>query len=359
MQVDARIEAWLRLSLVPGLSTTAAHKLLTYFGSIEAVFTASKPSLGAVVTPRMVDAISKGPEPTQLAEAIAWAQVEGNNLVTWDDSLYPQALLNTNDAPPVIYAKGRLELLNKPSLAIIGSRNCSGQGASTARAFAREVAQSGLTVVSGLALGIDASAHEGALDGSASTIAVLGTGIDRVYPARNLDLAHRIAEKGVLISDYPLGTPPIPINFPRRNRIISGLAKGVLVIEASLGSGSLITAKLAAEQGREVFAVPGSIHSPFSKGCHKLIKEGAKLTESVLDVLSELNWAARAALAVPTAPLIPSSKILDVMGYNPITVDEICAALKVGPASIAAELLSLELDAVIESIPGGKYLRKG
>ncbi len=358
MQVDARIEAWLKLSLISGLSTSAAHKLLTYFGSIEAVFEASKPSLGAVVTPRMVEALTKGAEPEQLAMAIDWARVDGNNLVTWDDPNYPQALLNTSDAPPVIYAKGRLELLNKPSLAIIGSRNCSGQGANTARAFAREVADSGLTVVSGLALGIDAGAHAGALDGAASTVAVLGTGIDRVYPARNLDLAHRIAEKGVLISDYPLGTPPIPLNFPRRNRIISGLSKGVLVVEASLGSGSLITAKLAADQGREVFAIPGSIHSPFSKGCHKLIKEGAKLTESVLDLLSELNWAARVAVSAPQAPAVPVSKILDVMGFHPISVDEICTTLKLGPEAIAAELLSLELDGIIETMPGGKYLRK-
>jgi DNA processing protein len=348
----------LRLSLVPGLNTTAAHKLLTYFGSIEAVFSASKPSLGAVVTPRMVDAIAKGPETSQLTQAMDWARVEGNSLVTWDDPNYPLSLLNTADAPPVLYAKGRIELLNKPSLAIIGSRNCSGQGANTSRAFAKEVADSGLTVVSGLALGIDAAAHEGALEGAASTIAVLGTGIDRVYPARNLDLAHRVAEKGVLISDYPLGTPPIPINFPRRNRIISGLSKGVLVVEASLGSGSLITAKIAAEQGREVFAIPGSIHSPFSKGCHKLIKEGAKLTESVLDLLSELNWAARAPVSSAPAPAVPASKILDAMGFHPTSVDELCASLKVGPESVAAELLSLELDGVIEALAGGKYLRK-
>jgi DNA processing protein len=179
-----------------------------------------------------------------------------------------------------------------------------------------------------------------------------------VYPARNLELAHRIAAKGVLISDYPLGTPPLPINFPRRNRIISGLSKGVLVVEASLGSGSLITAKMAADHGREVFAIPGSIHSPFSKGCHKLIKEGAKLTESVLDLLTELNWAARAAAATAIAPSVAPSKLLDVMGFHPISVDEICATLKIGPASIAADLLSLELDGVIESLPGGKYLRK-
>jgi DNA processing protein len=358
VQVDSRIEAWLKLSLVPGLSTSAAHKLLTYFGSIEAVFQASKPSLGAVVTPRIVEAISKGPEPDQLQMALSWAKVDGNYLVTWDDGVYPQALLNTSEAPPVLYAKGRLELLNKPSVAIIGSRNCSGQGANTARAFAREVADSGLTVVSGLALGIDAAAHEGALDGQAGTVAVLGTGIDRVYPARNLDLAHRIAERGVLISDYPLGTPPIPINFPRRNRIISGLSKGVLVVEASLGSGSLITAKIAADQGREVFAIPGSIHSPFSKGCHKLIKEGAKLTESVLDLLSELNWAARSNVSSAPIASVPASKILDVMGFHPISVDEMCAALKLGPEAIAAELLSLELDGVVETLPGGKYLRK-
>jgi DNA processing protein len=314
--------------------------------------------LGAVVTPRIVDAISKGPDAEQLTLAMSWAKVDGNFLVTWDDPLYPQALLNTSEAPPVLYAKGRLELLNKPSIAIIGSRNCSGQGANTARAFAKEVSDAGLTIVSGLALGIDAAAHEGALEGFSSTVAVLGTGIDRVYPARNLDLAHRIAERGVMISDYPLGTPPVPINFPRRNRIISGLAKGVLVVEASLGSGSLITAKIAAEQGREVFAIPGSIHSPFSKGCHKLIKEGAKLTESVLDLLSELNWAARTQVATPTIASVPASRILDVMGFHPISVDEMCTALKLGPEAIAAELLSLELDGVVEALPGGKYLRK-
>jgi DNA processing protein len=357
VQVDARVEAWLRLSLIPGLSTSAAHKLLTYFGSVEAVFAASRPSLGAVVTPRMVDAITKGPEADHLATAVEWAAGESNYVVTWDDPHYPQSLLSTSDAPPVIYARGKLELLNKPALAIIGSRNCSGQGANIARAFAREIADAGLTVVSGMALGVDAAAHEGALEGAASTVAVLGTGIDRVYPARNLELAHRLAARGVMISDYPLGTPPLPANFPRRNRIISGMAKGVLVVEASMGSGSLITAKLAAEQGREVFAIPGSIHSPFSKGCHKLIKDGAKLTESVLDILIELNWAARAA-AQAAPPAVAPSRILDVMGFSPVTIDQICEALRVGPASIAAELLTLELDGVIEAVPGGTYLRK-
>ena len=225
-----------------------------------------------------------------------WLDDPSHHVVAWDDAHYPRALLDIGHAPPVLFFIGRREILNRPAFAIVGSRNATPQGKANAREFAQALASAGLTIVSGLALGIDAAAHEGALTTEASTLAVVGTGPDRVYPARNRDLARRIADAGGIVSEFLPGTPPRKENFPRRNRLISGLARGVLVVEATLSSGSLITARWAGEQGREVFAIPGSIHSPFAKGCHKLIREGAKLVETAQDVLDELGFGTAAAV---------------------------------------------------------------
>jgi len=249
-------------------------------------------------------------------------------------------------------------LLNRRSLAIVGSRNPTPQGLADASAFASALGQAGLTVVSGMALGIDAAAHRGALATPGATIAVIGTGADRIYPARNRDLAHAIAADGAIISEFPLGTPPIAANFPRRNRLIAGLALGCLVVEAAAKSGSLITARLAVECGREVFAIPGSIHSPLAKGCHQLLKQGAKLVESAEDILEELHWSA--PLATPPQPgpkSVAEGELLRVIGHDPCAIDTLVARSGLTPDALIAMLLQLELEGRIASLPGGLYQR--
>jgi DNA processing protein len=270
-------------------------------------------------------------------------------------------LLEIPDPPPLLYVRGKKHLLGRPALAIVGSRNATAQGLRNAEAFAKVIGQSGFTIASGLALGIDAAAHRGGLAGEGSTIAVLGTGIDVVYPRSNASLFAEIAEKGLLLSEYPVGTPSIGHNFPRRNRLISGLSRGCLVVEAALGSGSLITARLASEQGREVFAIPGSIHSPLSKGCHLLIKQGAKLVDAAEDVLVELgNWQrASAPAAAPRAPeeLSAPGQLLSHMGFDPVDIDALCVRAGLPAETIAADLLRLELDGLVATLPGGRYQR--
>ena len=234
-----------------------------------------------------------GAPQTELARVASWLDDPANCVLTLADADYPQSLLQIPDPPPLLYAKGRRELLNRACFAIVGSRNATRAGIQQAEAFAGALSDANLVIVSGLALGIDAAAHRGGLAGASSTIAIVGTGLDVVYPARNRDLAHEIASRGCIVSEFPLGTPPMPDNFPRRNRLISGMARGCLVVEAALSSGSLITARMANEQGKEVFAMPGSIHSPLAKGCHRLIKQGAKLAESAEDILEELRLPVR------------------------------------------------------------------
>jgi DNA processing protein len=247
-------------------------------------------------------------------------------------------------------------LLDRPSLAVVGSRNATPQGLANAEAFAAALSRAGLTIVSGLALGVDTAAHRGGLEGSGSTIAVIGTGADRVYPARNRDLARRIAEAGLVLSEFPLGTPALAGNFPRRNRVISGLARGVLVVEAAQRSGSLITARLAAEQGRDVFALPGSIHSPLSKGCHQLIKQGAKLVDDVQDILDELGLSTAPVPSEAGAPARDDS-LLQLMGFDPCDTDTLAARSGRPVEQLSAALLELELDGRVASLPGGRYQR--
>ncbi|WP_308419561.1 DNA-processing protein DprA [Chitinimonas koreensis] len=286
---DADSESWLRLALVPGVGPAAMVRLLSAFGDPARVLAASPASLARLVPAKLAEAIRQGPAADELAAALAWLEVPENRLLTLADADYPPRLLEIADPPPLLYVKGRVELLAAPSIAVVGSRNATPQGLQNAEAFARELSRQGWTIASGLALGIDAAAHQGGLAGMGSTIAVVGTGLDIVYPARNHALARQIAAEGVIVSEFALGTPGRAGNFPRRNRIISGLARGVLVVEAALQSGSLITAREAAEQGREVFAIPGSIHSPVARGCHQLIKQGAKLVETAADIVDELG----------------------------------------------------------------------
>ena len=295
---------------------------------------------------------SHGPE---IEKAIRWADQAKHQVLTLADAAYPRDLLEIPDPPVLLYVAGNVELLSSPAFAVVGSRNATPPGLKNAHAFSRVLSDAGLAIVSGLALGVDSAAHRGGLEGRGSTIAVLGTGIDITYPRSNGPLAEAILARGALVSEFPLGTPPSAANFPRRNRLISGLAKGCLVVEAALDSGSLITARLAADQGREVFAIPGSIHSPLSKGCHALIKQGAKLVESAQDVLEEIGTS-----AYPEAKVQESHaghELLEKMGFDPCDIDELISRSGLPTEVVSAALLQLELDGRIAGLPGGLYQR--
>lgn len=359
-------EAWISLHLISGLGTESTRRLLQQFGCPAAVLSQSSARLANWVGPKVGAAISEGASADKLSLAMRWLEDKSNHLLTLADDDYPARLLETADPPLLLYMKGRRELLHATDtsgIAIVGSRNATPGGLQNAEAFARALSLAGMTIISGMALGIDAAAHRGGLDGAGSTIAVVGTGLDLVYPARNKELAHQLAEKGLLVSEFALGTPALANNFPRRNRIISGMSRGVLVVEAALASGSLITARQAGEQGREVFAIPGSIHSPLSKGCHLLIKQGAKLVDDAADILAELNLTPHSsAQAAPPRrnPIIAGEeKILSAMGYDPVTVDSLIELTGKPAEKIAARLTELELDGIVASLPGGKYQRLG
>ena len=374
--------AWLRLTLSPGVGNDTTRRLLQAFGSAQAVFEQSADSLRQVgSTDKLIKALQT--EPPGLAALLKttceWLALGADrHVVTLGDAGYPATLLNIEDPPLVLYMLGALaersqaatDLISN-SLAIVGSRNPTPQGESNARQFAKSFAESGICVVSGLALGVDGAAHDGALLGGGQTIAVVGTGLDRVYPKKHLELAHRIARQGMVISEFPLGTPPLMSNFPRRNRIISGLSRGTLVVEAALKSGSLITARLAAEQGKEVFAIPGSIHSPQSRGCHALIKQGAKLVETAQDVLEELRFpGSSSAAAVDSAVPMDEGQdsqaadaknaedpLMAALGFDAVSLDALQARTGIDTARLQAQLLELELDGRVARLPGGRFQR--
>ncbi len=379
--------AWLRLTLTPGIGNGAARRLLARFGLPQAIFQQTEAALQLCVPAAQAKALREIPQGWEAlwqttAQWLANAAPQGpaRAIVTLGDLRYPQALLDTEDPPLLLYLMGPASLLQHQPfptdrcLAVVGSRNPTAQGAENARLFARALCGAGLTIVSGLALGVDAAAHEGALEAAtsagamAATIAVVGTGLDRVYPRKNLDLAHRIAAHGLIVSEYPLGTPPLPGNFPKRNRIISGLSQGTLVVEAALASGSLITARMAAEQGREVFAIPGSIHAPQSRGCHALIRQGAKLVESAQDVLEELKIPATTVPGLPhegvNAPGAAASDetenpVLAALGYDPMGLDALIARTGMDASTLQVALLELELDGRVARLPGGLFQRVG
>ena len=359
MPLDSRSLAWATLAH-KRLPQRALVVLLAALRDPQAVLDASAAVLARHVPPELAAAV-RAPVPTaELDATIRWLDDPAHHLIAWDDSDYPRALLDLGHAPPVMFHLGRRDLLNRPALAIVGSRNATPQGRATARDFARALAEAGLTIVSGLALGIDAAAHEGALGTASSTVAFTGTGPDRVYPARNRDLARRIADTGSIVTEFVPGTPPRKENFPRRNRLISGLARGVLVVEATLSSGSLITARWAGEQGRDVFAIPGSIHSPFARGCHKLIRDGAKLVETAEDFLVDLGLSQNTP-SPPRAPLVPSTNneawLLASLGYDPVTIDALVERAGRPADVIAAALVRLELDGLVAALPGGFWQR--
>ncbi|HEY6864535.1 MAG TPA: DNA-processing protein DprA [Burkholderiales bacterium] len=353
--MDSELAAWIDLSLVPGLGGQTIRTLLAAFGLPRHVLEASATTLSRTVPDPIARAIVSRDRAAAVERALEWCSGPSRTVITLADACYPQQLLEIPDPPLLLYLQGDPKYLSASSVAVVGSRNATPQGLANAQAFARALSTSGVAVVSGLALGIDSAAHRGGLEGPAGTVAVLGTGADIVYPKKNQPLADQIASHGALVSEFPLGTPPLQANFPRRNRLIAGLTRGCLVVEAALPSGSMITARLAAEQGRDVFAIPGSIHSPLSKGCHALIKQGAKLVESAQDVLDELGVAARATPEA-RAP-VPQSKLLGHMGFDPCDIDTLVARSGLTADAVSAMLLQLELEGKVGSLSGGLYQR--
>jgi len=355
-------EAWLSLSLVPGLTPAALRRLIAKFGSPDELLSRSPAQIAQVAGDAARAALGRGPDPKQFESTLAWARTPGCHVVPLDDPRYPPLLREIVDPPLVLYARGRVELLQSPAIAVVGSRAATTQGCRNATAFARALSDAGLCIVSGMAQGIDAAAHRGGIDGRGASIAVLGTGIDRVYPARNAELARELSERGLLVTEFPLGAPPMPAHFPRRNRIISGITRGCLVVEAALASGSLITARMAADQGRDVLAIPGSIHSTHSKGCHHLIKQGAKLVECAQDVLDELGGEWQATLSLRTdaerSDLSPDARsLLDAIGFDPSGIDAVAEQLSLPVEQVTAVLLELELAGAIEMLAGARVQR--
>lgn len=375
------LAAWLRLLETPGVGPGTACKLLAALGSPQAVFAQSAPALAPWVSPAQAAALQGLPPDLDTLVARTWAWLceapAQRRILALGDPLYPQSLLEMADPPVLLYAMGPVAAWERNALntgtanhlAVVGSRNPTPQGASNAHQFARAFAEAGYTVVSGLALGVDGAAHAGALEGMAgdentlATLAVVGTGLDRVYPRQHHDLAHRIGQHGVLLSEFALGTGPLASNFPRRNRLISGLCCGVLVVEAAPKSGSLITAQLAAEQGREVFAIPGSIHALQSRGCHALIRQGAKLVETAQDVLEELPE--RSTYRPPpdvdgpddTPTPAPDGPLLRALGYDASSLDALQARTGLPTSDLLAQLMELELQGQLSRLPGGLYQR--
>ncbi|MDO5653809.1 MAG: DNA-processing protein DprA [Brachymonas sp.] len=372
------LSAWLTLLQADGIGNDAARRLLAAFGLPQQVLAQGLQALEQVVSARQAAALRKPSDATQelIERTWQWLQQEESGLqrriLVLGSSDYPPSLLHMADPPVLLYAMGQLDRLPlaKQGIALVGSRTPTPQGAQDARAFARYFATQGLPVISGLALGIDGAAHEGALEAAAqeelATIAVVGTGIDRVYPRQHRELAHRIAQHGVILSEYPLGTPPAAHQFPKRNRLIAGLSQGVLVVEAALQSGSLITARLAAEQGKEVFAIPGSIHSPHAKGCHLLIRQGAKLVESAQDVLEELPGYFSAGTDRQQGQAVEepddeagqeANPLLQALGHDPVGLDALLARTGMDAATLQARLLELELAGHVGRLPGGLFQR--
>lgn len=354
------LAAWLRLTRAPGIGGETQRTLLRHFGSPEVINCTSRSALRQIIGAR-ADGYCDFDPTAVTDEAEAWLARPGHHLLTLGDPSYPRQLLDIPDPPTLLYVRGNPALLGQPALAIVGSRNATPQGRRDAEHFARYLADSGLCITSGLALGIDAAAHQGALAAGGSTVAVIGTGADRLYPASNRDLALEIVHRGAIVSELPLGTPALAGNFPRRNRILCGLARGVLVVEAAVGSGSLITARLAAEQGREVFAIPGSIHSPVSRGCHQLIKQGAKLVETAADILEEMGqpapFSGGSDQVEDGSNDTPAGSLLALIGHTPCLLDELAARSGLPADRLLGELLALEMAGRVASLPGNRYQR--
>jgi DNA processing protein len=358
---------WLILTRAPGVGSVTLQRLLESFTGAREILAAADAQLRSCgLHASAIDAL-KQPDRAAVDRDLEWSSQDHNWIITCRDPEYPPLLLEIPDPPPLLYVHGNIDVLGRMQLAMVGSRNPTPGGIRTATDFARHLARAGLVITSGLALGIDAASHAGALAAGQPTIAVMGTGLDRVYPGSHREFAHRIAKQGALVSEFPLGAQPRPENFPRRNRIISGLSLGTLVVEAAQRSGSLISARCAAEQGREVFAIPGSIHNPLARGCHALIRQGAKLVETAEDVLNELGALALAGtLQDVTSPAATAAaqkldpeyaKLLDSIGFDPVPVDVLVETCALTPAEVSSMLLQLELRGFVASSPGGLYNR--
>ena len=376
------LRAWLRLVLTPHVGPVTARNLLRSLGSPQAVWEAGPAAWTRLVSAREAASLAQVPPEldAQCAATQAWLDASpaaadgegGHHLLTLADPRYPARLLDVVNPPLLLFAQGRLSLLQAPSVAVVGSRHPTAQGADNAHAFAQALSAAGVTVVSGLARGVDAAAHEGALAGAfGSTIAVVGTGLDQVYPKGHAALLRRIAMQGLVLSEFLLGTGPLPSNFPKRNRVVAALTQGTLVVEAAVQSGSLITARLALEMGREVLAIPGSIHSPQSRGCHALIRQGAKLVETAQDVLEELHLPVAGLAAACQQVELPwggggglpgetsADPVLAAMGYDPVSQDALSARTGWGAAEVGARLLELELLGQVARLPGQLFQRLG
>ena len=379
IETENSLRSWLALTHVPNLGPVRIHSLLEAFDNPAVILSAGRSAWKeAGLSEKMIENLS-APDWDKVDADLKWLEQENTNILTLDDERYPPMLKNIPDAPPILYTLGQAEILKLPQIAIVGSRNPTHSGKDIAHDFAAYLTSMGLSVTSGMAMGIDAAAHQGALDsmkkspvGHGFTVAVTGTGLDRVYPAIHRDLAHNIAENGVLISEYAPGTPPLPGNFPRRNRIISGLSMGVLVVEAAVQSGSLITARLAIEQGREVFAVPGSIHHPLAKGCHVLIRQGAKLVETAQHILEELGGFVEMLNEKDPATGLNKEnsqsetdsvfhvddeykEVLKCIGFEPTSVDKVVERSGLTADAVCSMLLVLELQGYVTALSGGYY----
>lgn len=374
---DDELRAWLWLLRAPGISPALAVRLIEHYHTAAAVLAAGPGGWSRLGLSRAACRALAEPDNERVDLDVAWLAADaGRQLLVYTDPRYPQRLREIDSAPAALFCIGDLELLRLPQIGVVGSRNATAQGLDTAQSFAAALCGRGLVVTSGLALGIDGAAHRGALAAGGATIAVCATGLDRVYPARHKELAHAIAERGLLVSEFSPGMPPLAENFPQRNRLISGLALGILVVEAARESGSLITARLAAEQGREVFAIPGSIHNPLARGCHQLLRQGARLVETVDDIVEELAGVLAGALsevlADPAgidrastdiqAEAEPARDLLEIwqaIGDEPVSVDRLIERLQTSAEILGAGLLQLELDGWIASDSSGHVLRRG
>jgi DNA processing protein len=369
MQSDDECLAWAALTRAPALSVAALSRSLELLGSARSIIDASDAAHRAAALPRAARGFLSSAAAAPTAAERRWLTTPRNTLVPFTDARYPRLLRETLQGPIALYVAGNADALSDPQLAVVGSRNPSAQGRGTAQEFCEYLAGRGLAIASGLAIGIDSAAHRGALAAQGMTLAVLGSGADVLYPRSNRDLAGEIRRQGALVSEFSLGTPPRRENFPRRNRLIAGLSLGTLVVEAARGSGSLITARLAAAFGREVFAIPGSIYSPLSRGCHELIQEGAKLTETAHDILSELNFSAffpppagtgtgpRGAAARELGMDKEHKILLDALGFDPADLDALVVRTGFKPEAVSSMMLILELEGHVQAAPGGRYSR--
>ncbi len=369
-------QAWLLLVHTKGLGSKRISELLNHFKSVETIFSQnSYPS--ELKLPQKVQELLKKPNHVGIEQDLAWLEKPNNSIITIDNDLYPPLLKQTDSPPPLLYVTGDPYILLQPQLAVVGSRNATPVGLKNTHSFCYDMAKRGLTITSGMALGVDGKAHQAALDAGGKTIAVMGTGLDVVYPAKHKNLAHAIAENGVLISEFPVGTKPNAHNFPKRNRIICGLSLGTLVIEAGVQSGTLITARQTMEINRPVMAIPGSIHSPLAKGCHLLIKQGAKLVESAEEILEELTPLAQSlslkiqeklsslenkTVQTQNKPYIKSDEnehdlLLNCIMYDSTSIDEIISKSGLTTQEVASTLLILELEDKIQALPGAQYIR--